>query len=48
MSKPKKVGQKSHRERKNPRANELYKEENRKQNALRLKQAWNGKDWDNR
>ena len=46
--KPKKVDQKSHRDRKNPRSKELYKEENRKQNALRPKQVWNGKGWDNR
>ena len=31
---------KSHRHRKNPRSYELYKEENKRQNAERPKQRW--------
>jgi len=33
-------GKKSHRYRKNPRSHELYKEENKRQNAERSKQRW--------
>lgn len=46
--KPKKTGQLEHRQRKNPRSYELYKEANNNENAKRPKQIWNGEKWINR